>query len=289
MGQMNKAADNVGGAGLARGLGWFSIGLGAAELFFPGKLGRSIGVHGHQKLIRWMGVREIAAGIAVLSGKNPIGSMAGRVAGDAVDLSLLGAGMASSGASMGRIGGAIGAVAGVTALDVICLLKLGKEADPIQTTQTVAINKTPEECYQFWHNFENLPRFMEHVKSVRVAGEKRSHWVAKAPAGTTVEWDAELLSDGPERIEWRSLPGADVENAGSVEFIKAPAGHGTIVKASLEYKPPAGKVGSAVATLFAREPGMQVKSDLRRFKAVIETGEVPTIEGQSSGRVLSST
>ncbi len=287
---MNGRTDTVNGAeGVARGLGWFSIGLGAAELFFPGKLGRMIGVHGHEKLIRWMGAREIAAGIAVLSGKNPIGSMAGRVAGDAVDLSLLGAGMGSYGASKGKIGGAIGAVAGVTALDLICLLKLGNQAEPIQTTQTVAINKTPEECYQFWRNFENLPRFMEHVESVRVTGDKRSHWIVKAPAGTTVEWDAELLSDGPSRIEWRTLPGADIENTGSVEFIKAPAGHGTLVKASIKYKPPAGQIGATVAKLFAREPGMQAKSDLRRFKAVIETGEVPTIEGQSSGRVLSTT
>ena len=274
---------------MARGLGWFSIGLGAAELFFPRQLGDMIGVHGHQKLIRWMGVREIAAGIAVLSGKNPIGSMAGRVAGGALGLSLLGAGMGSSGASKGKIGGAMGAMAGVTALDVICLLKLGKEADPIQTTQTVAINKTPQECYEFWRNFENLPRFMEHVESVHVTSDKRSHWVVKAPAGTTVEWDAELVSDGPERIEWRSLPGADVDNAGSVEFKRATAGHGTIVKAFIEYKPPAGQLGAPGAKLFAREPGMQAKSDLRRFKAVIETGEVPTIMGQSSGRVLSST
>lgn len=285
---MNGTTNTAGGE-LARGLGWFSIGLGAAELLFPKQLGRLIGVRGHEKLIRWMGAREIAAGIAVLSGKNPLGSIAGRVAGDAVDLSLLGAGMASSGTQKGKLGGAIGAVAGVTALDVICLLKLGNEAEPMQTTQTVAINKTPEECYQFWRNLENLPRFMEHVKSISSTGEKRSHWVVKAPAGTTVEWDAELVSDGPERIEWRSLPGADVENSGSVEFRKAPAGHGTIVKASIQYKPPAGKVGAAVATLFAREPGMQAKSDLRRFKAVIETGEVPTIEGQSSGRTFSTT
>jgi len=286
---MNATTNTVDGAGLARGLGWFSIGLGAVELFFPGQLGRMIGVYGHKKLIRCMGAREIAAGIAVLSEMNPIGSMAGRVAGDAMDLSLLGAGMCSYGASKGKLGGAIGAVAGVTALDVICLLKLGKEADPIQTTQTVAINKTPEECYQFWRDFENLPRFMEHVKSVQLTGGNRSHWVVKAPAGMSVEWDAELVSDAPERIEWRSLPGADVDNAGSVEFKRAPAGHGTIVKASITYKPPAGQVGTAVATIFAREPGMQAKSDLRRFKAVIETGEVPTIKGQSSGRMFSRT
>ena len=159
----------------------------------------------------------------------------------------------------------------------------------IRVDEAITINRPRSEVYAFWRNLENLAEFMEHVESVRVTEGNRSHWVVKAPAGTTVEWDAELISDGPERIEWRSLPGADVENAGSVEFKRATAGHGTIVKASIQYKPPAGQVGAAVAKLFAREPGMQARSDLRRFKAVVETGEVPTIVGQSSGRVLSTT
>lgn len=286
---MREMTNNMAGSDLARKLGWFSIGLGAAELFLPRQLGRLIGVHGHNKMIRSMGIREIAAGVAVLSEANPLGSMAGRVAGDVMDISLLLAGLGSRGASKKKIAGALGTVAAVTALDVVCLLKLGDETDPVQTTQTVAINKSPEECYQFWRNFENLPRFMNHVKSVSVTSDKHSHWVVKAPAGTTVEWDAELVEDTQDRIVWRSLPGASVENSGVVQFIKAPAGHGTIVKASIEYKPPAGAVGTAVATLFAREPRMQAKSDLRRFKAMIETGEIPTIKGQSSGRMLSTT
>lgn len=287
---MNGRTDSVTStAACTRGLGWFSIGLGAMELFFPRKVGRMIGLPGHAKLIRWMGAREIGAGIAVLSEFNPVGSMAGRVAGDALDLSLLGAGMASRGASKAKVGAAIGVVAGVTALDVCCLLKLGESSEPIQTTQVVSINKSPEECYRFWRNFENLPKFLEHVQSVQMTGDRRSHWVVKAPAGMSVEWDAELLRDEPERIEWRSLPGADVENSGSVEFRKAPAGHGTIVRASIQYKSPAGQVGSAIAKLFAREPAMQAKSDLKRFKAMIETGEVPTIIGQSSGRMFSRT
>lgn len=287
--RMNEKRNSIGGTEMARRLGWFSIGLGAAELLLPRQIGRLIGVHGHRKTIRYMGAREIAAGVAVLSEVNPIGSMAGRIAGDLMDLSLLAAGLGSSRASKTKIGVAMGTVAAVTALDVCCLFKLGDESEPVQTTQTVAINRTPEECYQYWRNFENLPHFLEHVQSVRVTGDKHSHWVVKAPAGTTVEWDAELTSDEPDRIAWRSLPGADVENSGSVQFIKAPAGHGTIVKASIEYKPPAGSVGTAVATLFARHPGMQAKADLRRFKAVIETGEFPTIKGQSSGRFLSTT
>ena len=268
----------------ARFLGWFSIGLGAAELFAPKFIGRMIGISGHEMLIRSMGVREIAAGIAVLTEKVPTRSMMGRVAGDALDLALLGAGLTSSDADKGKVGTAIGVVAGITALDVICASQLQSPSKPLSTIQTIAVNKTPEECYQFWRNFENLPRFMEHVESVKALGDGKYHWVVKAPAGMTVEWDAELTQDSPSRIAWQSLPGADVTNSGSVEFGKATAGHGTIVKAIIHYDPPGGKLGSAVAKLFGEEPSIQAKMDLRRFKAVIETGEVPTTEGQSSGR-----
>jgi uncharacterized membrane protein len=268
----------------ARALGWFSIGLGAAELFAPGLIGQMIGIRGKETLIRSMGIREIAAGIAVLTEKVPTRSMMSRVAGDAVDLALLGAGLTSPDAEKGKVGTAIGVVAGITALDVICVSQLQSPSSPISTVQTIAVNKTPEECYQFWRNFENLPRFMAHVESVKAMGDGRYHWSVKAPAGTTVEWDAELTQDSPNRIAWQSLPGADVVNSGTVEFQKAPAGHGTIVKATIHYTPPGGQLGSAIAKLFGEEPSIQAKMDLRRFKAVIETGEVPTTEGQSSGR-----
>jgi uncharacterized membrane protein len=231
-----------------------------------------------------MGVREIAAGIAVLTEKTPKRSMMGRVAGDVMDLALLSSGLTSEEADKGRVGTAIGVVAGITALDVICTAQLQSSSKPLSTVQTMAVNKTPEECYQFWRNFENLPRFMEHVESVKALGDGKYHWVVKAPAGTTVEWDAELTQDSPGRIAWQSLPGADVTNSGAVEFQKAPAGHGTIVKAIIHYDPPGGQLGSAVAKLFGEEPSIQAKMDLRRFKAVLETGEYPTTEGQPSGR-----
>jgi len=273
----------------ARALGWFSIGLGATELLAPGFIGRMIGIRGHETLIRSMGMREIAAGIAVLTEKTPTRSMMGRVAGDAMDLALLGAGLNSDNAEKGKLGTAIGVVAGITALDVICAAQLQSPSKPISTVQTIAVNKTPEECYQFWRNFENLPRFMEHVESVRALGDGRYHWVVKAPAGMNVEWDAELTQDSPNRIAWQSLPGADVVNSGAVEFQKATTGHGTIVKAIIHYNPPGGKLGSTIAKLFGEEPSVQAKMDLRRFKAVIETGEAPTIEGQPSGRESSDT
>lgn len=275
----------------ARALGWFSIGLGAMELFAPRTLGRLIGVDGaHTTLIRAMGAREIAAGIVVLTQKVPTEGMATRVAGDALDLTLLGAGYGSENAEKGKLTTALAMVAGVTALDVYYASRLTKHGANVQSTvQTVAVNRTPQQCYEFWRNFENLPRFMKHVNSVRDLGNGRSHWEARGPGGISIEWDAELTEDSPNRIAWRSLPGADVENSGSVEFQNGTTGHGTIVKALVNYKPPAGAMGSAVAKLFGEEPSIQAKMDLRRFKAVLETGEVPTIKGQSSGRVLSHT
>jgi uncharacterized membrane protein len=132
-----------------------------------------------------------------------------------------------------------------------------------------------EEVYAFWRNFENLPRFMRHLESVTVSGDRRSHWVAKAPAGKSVEWDAEILEDRPnELISWRSLPGADVYNAGTVQFQPASGGRGTEVRVTLEYHPPFGKLGSRIAMLFREEPGQQVYDDLRNFKQVMETGEI---------------
>jgi uncharacterized membrane protein len=146
----------------------------------------------------------------------------------------------------------------------------------IHVQQVVTINKSPEELYRFWRDFTNLPRIMDHLESVTVQDGKRSHWRAKAPAGNTVEWDAEIINDEPNRIiAWRSLETASVANAGSVRFIPAPGKSGTEVRVTLDYIPPAGRAGAIVAKLFGEEPSQQVKADLRRFKSVMETGEVP--------------
>lgn len=155
----------------------------------------------------------------------------------------------------------------------------------IKVEKTVTINQTPETLYRFWRNFENLPRFMKHLDSVRIQGDNNSHWVAKGPAGTHVEWDAEITEEREnELIAWRSLPGAQVENAGEVRFVRAPGDRGSEVHVTLSYNPPAGAVGALVAKLFGEEPSQQVAGDLRRFKNIMEAGEIPTTEGQPSGR-----
>lgn len=159
----------------------------------------------------------------------------------------------------------------------------------IKVEKSITIDKPANELYKFWRNFENLPHFMTHLESVKEMGERRSHWVAKAPLGTSVEWDAEIINEKEnEMIAWRSLEGADVDNAGSVRFQPAAGGRGTEVKVSMEYNPPGGVVGAAVAKLFGEEPNQQVADDLRRFKQLMEAGAIPSTEGQSSGRSASA-
>jgi uncharacterized membrane protein len=153
----------------------------------------------------------------------------------------------------------------------------------IHVEEAVTINRTSEELFAYWRKFDQLPRFMKYLVSVKELDHRRSHWVAKAPGGRTMEWDAEIINEIPgELIGWRTLDGADVISAGSVRFKAAPQ-HGTEVRVRLQYEPPAGKVGSAVAWLLGHEPSQTIREDLRRLKQLMEAGEVPTTEGQPHG------
>jgi uncharacterized membrane protein len=186
----------------------------------------------------------------------------------------------SNHASHTRVGIATAAVAGVTALDVLCSRQLSRHTSAgadrwSLVVKATTVNRSPEECYRFWRDFENLPRFMHHLESVQVTGEKRSHWKAKAPAGITIEWDAEIVDDQPNNvISWRSLENADVDNSGSVHFEPAVGNRGTVIRVSLQYAPPGGAIGSQVAKFFRKEPGQQIEDDLRLFKQILETGEI---------------
>ncbi len=156
----------------------------------------------------------------------------------------------------------------------------------LKVEKTVTINRPAEELYNYWRNFENFPTFMKHVKSVTVSnGGTRSHWVANAPLGQAVEWDADIIKDEPNRlIAWSSIEGADVDNSGFVRFSPAPSDRGTQVKVVLEYEIAGGKLTAALAKLFGEEPEQQIGDELRRFKQLIEAGEIATTEGQSRGQ-----
>jgi uncharacterized membrane protein len=294
-----------------RGLGWFSIGLGVTQLFAPRAVARLVGIEGDAGrttvLMCLVGVREIVAGIGILARRRPAGWLWARVGGDAMDLTLLGSAFRAGSARYDRLGAACAAVVGITALDLWTAERLrrrgrrtaedamfrrpqpsgeqGPHQDHAREDQTMDVKKAitvgrpVEEVYRYWRDFENLPRFMRHLESVQTTGDGRSRWRAKAPAGKTVEWDAEIVDDQPNRrIAWRSLEGAEVDNAGEVRFEPAPAGRGTEVYVALRYDPPAGPVGALVAKLFGEEPGQQVEGDLRRFKQVLETGSVTVSE-----------
>ena len=155
----------------------------------------------------------------------------------------------------------------------------------IRAEKTVTINRSAEDLYQFWRQLENLPSFMGHLKSVTAIDERRSHWVANAPLGQAVEWDAEIVSDEPGRlIAWASAEDALVPNSGFVRFQPAVGDRGTEVKVVIEYEPPGGALAAAIAKLFGEEPEQQIGDELSRFKQLMETGEIATVEGQPDGR-----
>jgi uncharacterized membrane protein len=149
---------------------------------------------------------------------------------------------------------------------------------------SILVNCSPREAYQFWRNFENLPQFMRHLESVTVLEGNRSRWIALGPLGTHIRWEAEIVTDREnEIIAWRSLDGSDIAVDGIVKFSPAPANRGTLITPIIVYTPPAGKIGHALARLLSKDPGFLMRQDLRRLKALMEAGEIPTTEGQSHG------
>ncbi len=155
-------------------------------------------------------------------------------------------------------------------------LGLGETKGDSIVGRTVTINRPVGEVFAYFRDFTNLPRFMENVVSIEVLDTAHSHWVVKAPAGRTVEWDAKITDEAADRfIAWTSEPGADVANSGRVDFQDAGA-RGTVVTATILYDPPGGIVGKIVAKMFQREPAIQARRDLRRFKQLMETGEIAT-------------
>ncbi|HVJ06737.1 MAG TPA: SRPBCC family protein [Candidatus Saccharimonadales bacterium] len=206
----------------------------------------------------------------------------------------------STGSTVGSIvAGSMLAVYGVTrksaggvglaaAGGVLAIRGILRAATPnaIHVERSFTINRPVSEVYDYFRNFENLPKFMLHLREVRVTGDKTSRWVAEAPLGFELEWDAEIVDEAQNRhLAWQSLPGTLIPNRGSVAFRPASEYHGgTEITVVLEYMPPAGRGGALFARVFGREPGMQIREDLRRLKQLLEAGEIPTTDGQPHGR-----
>ncbi|MGI8329179.1 SRPBCC family protein [Actinomadura scrupuli] len=283
---------------IARALGWGSLGLGLAQLAAPRAVSRLSGIDDSatgRAMVPMMGIREIVQGAGLLRGRNPAPWVWTRVAGDATDLTMLGQAMGTRrGRRRMRVAAVTAAVGAITALDLYAAYRMTaaerRRGTRLITKGTmrlraaITVRSPRPEVYLFWHLFDNLPSFMSHLESVRETGDGRSHWTARSPIGRSVEWDAEIIAEIPdELITWRSLEGADVANSGSVRFSDAPGGRGTEVRVQMEFELPGGRLGAAVARLFGEHPEQQVRDDLRRFKQVLETGEVIRSEGSPEG------
>jgi uncharacterized membrane protein len=273
-------------SGLTRFLGWFSIGLGVAELLTPGAVSRIAGSRNHKGLVRFYGARELAAGVGILSSQNPGKWLWARVAGDVVDIASI-----VKGSSNGVVStGALAAVAGVTALDIYCAQRASAMEKGGQQTEraeaSLLINRTPQECYDFWRNLENFQRFVPQLRSVQATGEKTSRWVMALPKGPgLVEWDAEITEDMPgQRISWVSQPDTAVRVNGAVSFEPAVGDRGTIIRVQMDYEFPGSSIAAPLARVLGMNPEQFTQKSLRRFKQLLELGEIIETEGQPAGR-----
>jgi uncharacterized membrane protein len=265
---------------LANGLGWFSIGLGLAELTTPKFIAKLIGVSDSRKartVLRLYGARELAAGIGILSNRNPSGWVWARVAGDVADLSSLGKAVASSGNGIGRAAAATAAVAGVTVADIGCAMALTKaqkdgrgRTERAAIASSIVIAREPSEIYEFWRGLNRLPEIFDRLESVEALDGNRSHWKLALPAGRSLEWDAEITADEPNaRIAWRSLPGS-APHVGEVRFEPATGRRGTKVTVKIG----SGHLNGRLGRLVGFVPEQQVNIALHNLKQLLETGEV---------------
>ena len=281
----------------ARGLGWFSVALGAAELVAPAELARFIGVRDSSRnrtILRAFGAREIAAGAGLLLPRRPGPYLWARVAGDVIDLAMLGGAVAfDKRTRTDRASMALAVVAGMTALDTWASLTRkdepdddtaalarsvgsGGDRDPsVPVLAVVTINRPASELYSFWRDFSNLARFMTHVRSIEVRDQLHSHWSVSVTGRDELQWDAVVTADRPDQlIGWRSVADATFDHEGEVRFLPAPGDRGTEVHLKMNVFPPAGRLGEAVGKLARRVPEQIIAADLKRLKQLLETGEI---------------
>ncbi|MFJ9732662.1 SRPBCC family protein [Streptomyces sp. NPDC101171] len=273
---------------LVRGLGWASALLGVPQVAAPAGFARALGVDGtfrHRSATTAVGVRELTAAAGLLGWPHPAW-LWGRVGGDLMDLTMLTRALRNhDGRGLGRTVAATAAVTALTATDVYAAVTRTRRSTPMELTATTTVTRSPDEVYALWKDLKRLPDFMAHLDEVRVTGPRTSHWRAGAPFGKTVEWDAETTQDDPGRlIAWRSVEGADIDNSGEVRFVPAPGDRGTEIRVLLRYDLPGGPVGKAAARYFGEEPHQQLDDDLRRFKQIVEIGEVVRSEGAPGGK-----
>jgi uncharacterized membrane protein len=274
---------------LAGCFGWLSVGLGLAALLAPRKMGELTGLDDRQGLVRMVGVRELASGVGLLTQSRKTPWLWSRVVGDAIDLALLASAHTGTERGRSRAIGAAAVVAAIAAADVAASLRASKRAarvaPDLYLDRTIIVNKTPRECYDYWRDLRNIANFTQRLEKVTPIDDRRSHWIMNLPGGARLEWVAELTEDKPgERLRWRTADGAPFKLAGAVNFEPAPGGRGTFVTVGMHYHTPGGSIGAGLARFLGPDPFGEVRENLRHFKQLLETGEIPTTTGQPSGR-----
>lgn len=273
-------------------LGTASVGLGVPPVAAAGTMARAIGIEasGANRLaLTAVGARELGVAAGLLSFPRRWMLWA-RVAGDVMDLALLGRQLLGPGllgrnrSASVRTVATTGAVGAIALVDLYAALKGARVESDVFASASTTIAKSPSEVYGFWRRLTELPRFMIHLDSVETAGPTRSHWRATAPFGRTVEWDADIVEDVPgQHLSWRSTADSEVHHHGRVEFKPAPGGQGTELRVTLRYRG-VGVAARAVARYFGEEPRQHLDDDLRRFKQIMETGEVVRSDGALGGK-----
>jgi uncharacterized membrane protein len=280
---------------IAQALGWLSVGMGVVAVACPKTVSRLMGLSPRPTALRLMGLRDVALGVGILKNPSDPAWLWARTAADLSDLAMV-RHATNEDPHNARLALSAGATLGVTLLDAICAQQTGVARQhaygnrAIRFSESVVINRGRHECYRFWRDIERFPTFMPFLKSVRVTDDGRSHWIVDGTGKSGVSWDAEITEDIPgERIAWRSAPGSEIDNAGSVRFERAAGDRGTVVRVRLQYDLPGHEVGSALANALGKSPQLEVYKGLRRVKQLLETGEIATTEGQPAGRAKGPT
>jgi uncharacterized membrane protein len=293
---------------LATTFGALSAAIGIWYAVAPRHFLQTIGVRPNPRRIaitELVAAQEMSVASALMMDGRAGRWLASRVAGDVIHAGMLMAAVSAPDYDRRKAPLAFGALLAIGAADVAAMLaatsiektgvQLEKgpgESSPAALTlkdgaihRAVTIRREPQEVYDFWRQLDNLPRFMKHLERVDVLDDKRSHWIARAPVVGAVEWDAEIVADEPgRRIAWQSTQNSQIWNSGEVTFERAPRDRGTEVRVRLEYSPPGGAFGVAVARLLGEEPANQTAGDLRRLKQVLEAGEVVVSDAVAEGR-----
>lgn len=293
---------------VARALGWFSVGLGAVEILGGKQLGAVLGMESKTGLLRAYGVREVGVGVGILTAPKtpPPGWLWARFAGDMVDIATLLAALENKD-KRANVAVALAAVGGVTVLDFICAQQLSHMAQTKANASTptdrpnlsavgesyITVNRSADELMARWNEPEMFANVMGGFADVKPSGDGAIQWMVHTPLHTDLTWTTRMTegeNDGNQSVRWESLPGGDVPNRGTVTFKGgAPGGRGTEVALKFEFDPPGGAIGDAAAKILGFAPGILASGVLRRFKALIETGEIPTLEQNVSARGVGDT